>query len=277
MQSDALATKGVLYAKIQLSQKMFIHVFNTHLQASYNDPSSLKLGDKYIKIRTNQLTTMREFVYQKTKDDQHPIILLGDFNVDARHETDHTQESDEYHIMLKTLAGDCFHVTDVLKDHLGHHPATVGDFYESDGKRVAKETVLTSYHDQGVPKRLDYIFWVTRISDAERAMGPEPTENDTLIAKDPDANTVVSLGEQTEFVPAKRLSLDEEPDDTPRDTALKQEVKEMLEDVLEIQDKSCNVAEMLSKGTIFRQLSDHYGVQCNLKVRKSRKRMSESQ
>ena len=34
---DSLATKGVLYSKIKMPNHHHVHVFNTHLQATYNN------------------------------------------------------------------------------------------------------------------------------------------------------------------------------------------------------------------------------------------------
>lgn len=35
--SDSMTTKGVLYAKIEVKTGVFLHVFNTHMQATYFD------------------------------------------------------------------------------------------------------------------------------------------------------------------------------------------------------------------------------------------------
>lgn len=71
MQSDALAEKGAIYAKIKLHDELLLHVFNTHLQASYNSEKDLKNKDKYESIRFDQIQTLRKFIVKKTSNDRY--------------------------------------------------------------------------------------------------------------------------------------------------------------------------------------------------------------
>lgn len=69
---DKLAEKGVLYAKICHGSGLYLHVFNTHLQAGRSTRASL--------IRMDQLQDVQKFIFENTRSDRYPIMLLGDFN-----------------------------------------------------------------------------------------------------------------------------------------------------------------------------------------------------
>jgi len=184
IQSDALAAKGVLYTKIQLRNGMAsngdrekdknsaggmngkglqLHLFNTHMQASYNSVKNLQQKDRYEAIRTSQLKNLREFVFEKTKGDSFPIVLLGDFNVNGRKGQFNGSDSEEYLHMLDQINIPCFELNDLLKEHTGFHPVTVGDVEIIDGTHSPKEVHLTKPEDQKLCKRLDYIFWLKRL------------------------------------------------------------------------------------------------------------------
>lgn len=150
--ADALAAKGVLYAKIDASSRFFennlecgpdnkkyIHVFCTHLQASYMERQTLVSSvvlpnntnnstpevlteremhsrvdkpPKYGEIRRQQLVLLTQFVMEKClkssrKIEKDPwVVILGDFNVDARKRPDCGADSDEYQAMMSILNGD---------------------------------------------------------------------------------------------------------------------------------------------------------------------------
>lgn len=78
---DFLARKGVVYAKIQVSQNkpnqlsesMLLHVFGTHLQASVEEHD----------IRLLQLDEMRRFIDGFNIPAEQPVILAGDFNISS--------------------------------------------------------------------------------------------------------------------------------------------------------------------------------------------------
>jgi hypothetical protein len=74
---EALASKGALYARIDLAKEIgsgcYIHVFITHMQA----------GREYGGIRWKQLIELKRFIENATRDDEYPIVLMGDFNIVA--------------------------------------------------------------------------------------------------------------------------------------------------------------------------------------------------
>ncbi|KYQ92877.1 putative sphingomyelinase [Tieghemostelium lacteum] len=187
--SDMLASKGVLYCKIKLPNHQLIHLFTTHLQASYINPNALT--DTNVRndgVRTVQLNQLREFILEKTYQDAHPIILAGDLNVDARVAKDNGKsDSPAYLEMLDILSKpnpkytkDCvleklslntdgllYSIHDSLKSDIGVHPPTVGDiYYKKDSmdrlNKLPRETELTNKNDYMCMKRLDYILFFDR-------------------------------------------------------------------------------------------------------------------
>lgn len=83
--ADSLAEKGILYAKISI-KNTYLHVFTTHLQASYNDSGernyliSFKTRMDQIKQVNYIMTNILIKEYNKSQD---KVLLVGDFNVDA--------------------------------------------------------------------------------------------------------------------------------------------------------------------------------------------------
>jgi len=182
--TDRLASKGVLYARIQLSPSAadYIHVFNTHLQS--HDYSNSRLA---------QIGELIDFISEIIKSDKdyiRPILIAGDFNVAAEKnynwmkladiappETEETEDSDpldketmEY-IEFKEIVED-FHCNSLdtvhqinLKDSWQElNPIDPGftwigkdwitgsnNPYGDIGNQVAVEN--------GRPQRIDYIFY----------------------------------------------------------------------------------------------------------------------
>ena len=98
---DSLALKGVLYSKINI-QGEILHLFNTHLQASYGDcwaePGQVYKEKYNVQARLNQMIELRNFIsetllkeslsYKKIIESPDPdeysfedtVIICGDFN-----------------------------------------------------------------------------------------------------------------------------------------------------------------------------------------------------
>ncbi len=119
------------------------------MQASYG--CEFKDDDPYAEIRRRQLQKVALFVSQLTLDDNHPILVLGDFNVNAIRHYDGTQaESNEYLDMVHILGmKGLFSVRDVHKEFNGAHPVT------------HPGTGVKSEHSKG-GQRLDFIFELHR-------------------------------------------------------------------------------------------------------------------
>lgn len=146
--SDGFVTKGVLYAKVKIGSS-YVHVFNTHMQASYG--YEYKEHDPYALIRRKQIDQVSSFIAKIALDDDHPIITMGDFNVNAIHHPELGGDSREYTEMLSTLAcGGLFSVIDLHREwNEGSHPIT------NSGRGV------TGRASKG-GQRLDFVFEMRR-------------------------------------------------------------------------------------------------------------------
>jgi endonuclease/exonuclease/phosphatase family metal-dependent hydrolase len=122
--SDGFVTKGVLYAKVKVGSS-YVHVFNTHMQASYG--YEFKENDPYALIRRKQIQQVATFIAQIALDDHYPILAMGDFNVNAiRRPDEPSVDSREYTDMLSALGSNgLFSILDLHHSfNGGAHPVT---------------------------------------------------------------------------------------------------------------------------------------------------------
>jgi endonuclease/exonuclease/phosphatase family metal-dependent hydrolase len=103
---DGLCSKGVLYAKIKLPNNS-VHVFTTHLQASYHT-EDLKKFMEYRDVRKIQLIELKKFVDKKVSGCEEPVFIAGDFNVDGRElrKILRFKVEEEYKDFFKILSGE---------------------------------------------------------------------------------------------------------------------------------------------------------------------------
>jgi len=173
-QIDGWAAKQVIYAKIQISGAFFLHVFNTHLQASYfdNHESHNKTNDV---ARAAQVVEMASFISRKTAGSPYPILITGDFNINSREVGSPETETQEYKYMMQTL-DPSGNLRDLLKEsYNGMHPITYGDIYEHiQGEEIIylpKETILTHIADHCCGLSIDYaLFSDTKCNQDENIL-----------------------------------------------------------------------------------------------------------
>ncbi|KAJ1928200.1 hypothetical protein IWQ60_002278 [Tieghemiomyces parasiticus] len=184
--SDWLAAKGVLYAKIAVNPDSHLHIFTTHTQASYGRVTPI--DDASVLIRFDQFAHLSEFMRNKVASrlPGEPVVVQGDFNVDARVHDDGESEdlhdkrsSEEYREAVSILEGrgrlnhtaaatHPLPLTDLVYQRVGYHPITFGDVLDlPDGKRVPRDTVLTGNDMLSSCQRLDYIFWADPLAYPE--------------------------------------------------------------------------------------------------------------
>ncbi|ORZ34689.1 kinase-like domain-containing protein [Catenaria anguillulae PL171] len=181
MHNCRFIAKGALYVKVKLAQDRAVHLFTTNLQKSTTH--ELSMHSPEVLIRQTQLAQLRSFVAQCTADRSptEPILLLGDFNLNARSRMG--ASTDEYKHMMRLLAGDFQHVAnprsleeflpaqidreplpvrDLLFDAFGYHPVTYGDVIcDAHGHPISPaEAILTDKADQGACHSVDYALWV---------------------------------------------------------------------------------------------------------------------
>lgn len=166
MNSDSLASKGVLYAKIELpsSETRFLHCFTTHLQASYDSNTSNHRNEE---VRIKQLQQFHSFISETLSlgsldFTNEKVILLGDFNIDSMSkDSSHSQEYQEMIRILfsnSSISNDFIH-HDIMFEKYNAHPITVGDKSEDEkGNLQPRDLVLTYDPHNSVPKSIDYIF-----------------------------------------------------------------------------------------------------------------------
>ncbi|KAJ3019464.1 hypothetical protein HKX48_002052 [Thoreauomyces humboldtii] len=132
--SDWLAAKGVIYAKIQLSPSSTLHLFTTHLQASYGPqpPESPSLTVRLAQIRaTSTFISTTLSTHPPSPDDI--VLLCGDLNVNGRPSHDAvvgTLHGDEYVRMMEALPCPGRRIRDLLYETCGEHPITTGTLFE---------------------------------------------------------------------------------------------------------------------------------------------------
>lgn len=93
---DQFAAKGALYAQIQVNDSI-LHLFSTHLQASYGN---LEPNDPSVIARQKQVIQLRDWIHETNP--KGTVILLGDFNVDAINHVDGSL-SWEYKLMVNLI------------------------------------------------------------------------------------------------------------------------------------------------------------------------------
>ena len=167
--SDRLSAKGAVYAKLEPTPGVFVHLFVTHLQAVYADPESMA---KSLRVQTYQYDELVEFISKTVSSydsnsgiRRWPILVAGDFNCNSRLPKGSSKNSttQQYGTLTRALSR-LGSFGDVLLHQYGHHPVTYGYAdYRPDGSFVPVETALTDpadYHSNGenVNQSLDYIF-----------------------------------------------------------------------------------------------------------------------
>jgi len=120
IKTDRFYSKGALYAKILCSPNRELNVFNTHLQSGIsnsNNSDGVNLSDALVVTRCKQLMALKSFIDSCTEDSTGPILLAADMNVNSRRTFKNGNDSEEYVLMKKILAGEWVAV-------INHHDTT---------------------------------------------------------------------------------------------------------------------------------------------------------
>lgn len=185
-----LAYKGAIHALIELNGTHSLHLYTTHTQASYEQGGN----QADVQIRLSQLARLHDLIRDTAKDDDLPILVIGDLNVDAAVHDDilepSKESSQEYRMMMDVLSGhgvsseeynyyqdnedelnrrlyadkwQIDNLTDVVYEHYGYHPVTFGDVVKgADGELEPAETVLTDEEQVMTVQSIDRILWAAR-------------------------------------------------------------------------------------------------------------------
>lgn len=105
--SDSFAQKGFLYTKIVVGASKYLHVFNTHLNASYFDKHIENLSAQ-IDIRVKSLQLIRD--YMKTivnrtdfSRSDNFFMVCGDLNIDSFGDKENFEEQGRKTPVMKAL------------------------------------------------------------------------------------------------------------------------------------------------------------------------------
>ncbi|KAG0171827.1 hypothetical protein DFQ30_000286 [Apophysomyces sp. BC1015] len=182
--SDWLSYKGALYAKVEFNANHSLHLYTSHTQASYG--SGGKFNQEDTQVRLSQFARVHQLMYDTAKDDDLPILFMGDLNVDAAVH-DNTSavnaSSHAYSMMMHVLRGDGIRdsdsngqerkfqhpwrldsLYDVGYQTHGRHPVTFGDIVMRNGSAQPAETVLTHADQLMTMQSIDRLLWAPRQS-----------------------------------------------------------------------------------------------------------------
>ena len=170
-----------------------MHIYTTHTQASYDTDNVINEDDTA--IRLSQFSLLHNFVYNTAHNDNEPIMVVGDLNVDAAvHGGPITrpskESSEEYTKMVDVIKGTGVQrsnskerwfdhpwkmddLTDVVYEGYGYHPVTFGDYTtDAQGELIPAETVLTNWDQLMTVQSIDRVFWSDRNTNRVRLASP---------------------------------------------------------------------------------------------------------
>lgn len=219
--ADCFASKGVLYARIDLSngrnKDCYIHVFVTHTQAD-EIRSTLCPGCTHgdcIETRRKQLRELRTFIGKATKNDGHPIVLMGDFNMAADKPKDWGKKayvispsedvditsavrSDEYGSWLGPIPSSPIKIMDVWAELHRDLPGFtwIGKDWKTEEPSPWDDIGNVLVEDDGPPTRLDYFYYFPGEESALKLVLTSielvPSKPDTLYRFDEKESYTVS-------------------------------------------------------------------------------------
>lgn len=178
---------------LQLNPESKVHLYTTHTQASYDLNNVVNPDDTA--TRLSQFSLLHNFIYDTAKDDDAPIMVVGDLNVDAAiHGKDipvtrpSKESSAEYTQMVQVINGQGVKQSNgVLFEHpwklndlvdvpytkYQFHPVTFGDYKVDDkGELVPADIVLTNWDVLMTVQSIDRIFWSDRASHVAQLTDP---------------------------------------------------------------------------------------------------------
>jgi endonuclease/exonuclease/phosphatase family metal-dependent hydrolase len=143
---DTIIEKGCNYIRVNLFPNLDIHVFNSHLQSSYQ-----KVDKICENIRAQQLVQIKDFIKSKCNMEKDAIICGGDFNINSFNIGEYKQLNNTLSPLIDTL--------------LGSTESTINIPYDSQGLEdnqvctVCKKCLPQLKHMDIEPQRLDYIYY----------------------------------------------------------------------------------------------------------------------
>lgn len=235
---DYFVQKGILYAKVKVGNAS-LHVYNTHGQANY-DPNPMTA----FLIRTEQLLTFQKFIKSTLAKNHYSegdlALLMGDYNVDSR--SKHRFQSRALSDVPGLKGLGCL----TKLTNFGEYDALLGVL--SDNHKDEIEDLL--YKDAGEHP--------VTFGESAVVNDGEVVPLETVLTTKKDWGTNQCLDYIFRFAPT---TLDYEPV-TP------QEMKVSATEKLSVVDGTTKVEKFLVTGQVFDQLSDHYGIQVTVALKR---------
>jgi len=267
IKTDRFYSKGALYARILCSPNKEINVFNTHLQSGIsnsNNSDSVNLSDALVVTRCKQLMALKSFIDSCTEDSSGPILLAGDMNVNSRRSFKNGNDSEEYILMKKILAGEWVAV-------INHHDTTTvstASKSQSGGmSTVSKVIGGNKKFTESVPryKVTDLVYEcygkhpITK-GDVESFETMKPTE--TILTSTSSLWTCLSVDYLFWMEHKESTSESQNPNNNYKSNSVEKEEKEKVTVSIE----KTQVNKFLTPSREYTQLSDHYGLSSILNV-----------
>ncbi|KAG2219600.1 hypothetical protein INT45_004851 [Circinella minor] len=247
--SDWLAYKGALHALIEFNPTQSIHLYTTHAQASYSQLSH----QVDMQVRMSQFAQFHQFIKETSQRDNNiPMLLLGDFNVDAAvHDGSITEPSRsssvEYQLMMDVLDG-----KGIERKKL----------YSVDNYNKEKEDTSNQKRQNGGKRLLYQDMYRLTLSDKVYAhYGYHPvTFGDIILNKNGEiepAETILTDSEQVMTV----QSIDRILWEQDRGKASSMFIRDAQVEKFLVQSNDM-MSEYDKLQSPFTQISDHYGLSC---------------
>jgi endonuclease/exonuclease/phosphatase family metal-dependent hydrolase len=166
--TDCLADKGVAYAAVRKGTTTY-HVFTTHAQSAYGWAVASA-------TRADQFALMRAFVEAQGIPPIEPVVLAGDFNVDAR-EPERDAMLTALNAVWPPVVGPLRHTWDPLRNAWAYGEAHWIDYvlYGADHARpVAAWNRAVALKDGALDLSDHYAVWGRLVMAREPAASPPP-------------------------------------------------------------------------------------------------------
>jgi len=264
IKTDRFYSKGALYAKILCSPNREINVFNTHLQSGIsnnNNTDGVNLSDALVVTRCKQLMALKSFIDSCTEDNNGPILLAADMNVNSRRTFKNGNDSEEYVLMKKILAGEWVAV-------INHHDTTTvstASKSQSGGMNCVNKVVGgNKKFTESVPryKVIDLIYEnygkhpITK-GDVESFETMKPTE--TVLTSTSSLWTCLSV-DYLFWMEHKDSASSNVPNNPNNNHPININDEEDEKEKFTVSIEKTQVNKFLTPSQEYTQLSDHYGL-----------------
>jgi len=186
---DCLANKGAIYARIKIGpdDRDYIHVFNTHLQADYENNIN-------IQVRVNQISELLQFIKNSIEFGQenskdiiiNPIILMGDFNLIANYPENWAEKADIISAPEGFTSPQDIGNFDMLKENkiFGEYDMSVNTIKEFTEVKMSNKIELTDLWHELHPEQPGFTYigkgWVTGEGNPYGILGNTLTEDNVI-------------------------------------------------------------------------------------------------